>query len=238
MFQLSGPYRVVSQHKNDVQVRSLVFDNIVTFNIDHLKLFIGAEHEARTMAMLDKNQYLITEILAYRGDPAKRSTCLFLIQFDDGDLIWVPYSRDITETQQFETFCNARSELYLLLFSAAEASTMMAAINRTNISEVAPGSNVFVNLRFFGFEWYNSLGLPNSDTINYVVAFTYMRWYHKTTFTKIVAACSIFDEIWPVNHNFVRAYGSNYVPSTSDVVVTSTLIHQYPQIITSSKPGR
>jgi hypothetical protein len=53
MFQLSGPYRVVSQHKNDVQVRSLVFDNIVTFNIDHLKLFIGTEHEARTMAMLD-----------------------------------------------------------------------------------------------------------------------------------------------------------------------------------------
>ncbi len=68
MFQLSGPYRVISQHKNDVQVRSLFYDNIVTYNLDHLKLFVGSEQEAKQTALLDKNQYLITEIMAYRGD--------------------------------------------------------------------------------------------------------------------------------------------------------------------------
>ena len=238
MFQLSGPYRVISQHKNDVQVRSLVYDNIVTFNLDHLKLFVGSEQEAKQMALLDKNQCLITEILAYRGDPLKRTTCLFLIHFDDGDLVWVPYSTDISSTQQFEAFCNARPELYLLLFTAAEASTMMAAINRTNITEVGPGSNVYVDLRFFGSDWYNSLGLPNSDTVTYLVCFCYHHWYHKTTFTKIVAMCYIFDEVWPVNHYFVRAYGSKFQPSSSDVVVTSDFIHMYPQIVSSPKPGR
>ncbi len=68
MFQLSGPYRVVSQTKNDVQVRSLVYDNILTFNLDHLKVFIGTEAEAKSIALLDKNQYLIKEVQAYRGD--------------------------------------------------------------------------------------------------------------------------------------------------------------------------
>jgi hypothetical protein len=132
MFQLSRPYRVVSQTKNDVQVCSLVYDNIMTFNLDHLKLFVGSEQEAKQMALLDKNQYLlIKEILAYRGDPLKQTTC----HFDDGDLIWVPYSTDIACTQQFEVFCNARPELYLLLFI--------------------------------------------------------------TTFTKIVAICYIFQEVWP-----------------------------------------
>jgi hypothetical protein len=190
------------------------------------------------MALLDKNQYLITAVLAYRGDPLKRTTCLFLIQFDDGDLIWVPYSADISSTQQFEIFCNARPELYLLLFTAAEATTMMAAINRTNISEVGPGTSVYVDLRFFGSDWYNSLCLPNSDTVTYLVCFSYHHWYHKTTFTKIVAMCYIFDEVWPVNHYFVRAYGSKFQPSSSDVIVTSDLIHQYPQIVSSPKPGR
>lgn len=65
MFQLSGPYKVLSIFKNDVEVRSLVYDNILTFNLlDHLKPFIGAEAEAKAMALLDKNQYLIKEIQA------------------------------------------------------------------------------------------------------------------------------------------------------------------------------
>lgn len=59
MFQLYGPYKIISQFKNDVQVRSLVYDNILTFNLDHLKVFVGIDEEARAMALLDKNQYLI-----------------------------------------------------------------------------------------------------------------------------------------------------------------------------------
>lgn len=79
IFQLSGSYKVISQEKNDVQVRSLINDNILIFNLDHLKPFIGTAEEAKAMALLDKNQYLIKEVQAYRGDPMTRSTCTFLI---------------------------------------------------------------------------------------------------------------------------------------------------------------
>jgi hypothetical protein len=231
MFQLSGPYKVVSQEKNDVQVRSLVYDNILTFNLDHLKVFIGTESEARAMAMLDKNQYLIKEIQAYRGDPANRTSCTFLVWFEDNDLVWLPYSLDISNTTQFETFCSTRPELYTLLYSFGEAQKMIAAINRSPITEVKPGDCVFVDLRFYGAGWYSSLHLPDSDVLRYVVPFYYVRWFHKTSHTKIVAQCKIFNEEWPVNHHFVRSYGSFMVPPPNSQLVDSELVHRFPHIL-------
>jgi hypothetical protein len=129
MFQLAVPYRVISQYKNDVQVRSLVYDNILTFHLDQLKAFIGTDTEAKRMSLLDKDQYLIKSVVAYRGDPLVRSSCTFLVHFDDRDLVWLPWSPDISETTQFEAFCQSRNELYLLLFSASQASKMKASIN-------------------------------------------------------------------------------------------------------------
>jgi hypothetical protein len=71
MFQLSGPYKVISQNKNEMQVRSLVYDNILTFNLDHLKIFIGTESEAKAIALLDKTSALsrkckLTEVILQR----------------------------------------------------------------------------------------------------------------------------------------------------------------------------
>ncbi len=173
---------------------SLIFDNILTFNLDHLKPFIGSADEAKAMALLDKNQYLIKEVQAYRGDPMTRSTCTFLVWFEDNDLIWLPYSIDVSNTVQFETFCFTRPELYTLLFSQLEAQKVIAALNKSPITEVKPGDVVYVDLRFYGAGWYNALDLPNSDTTRYVVPFSYVRWYHKSSQTKIVAQCVIFKE--------------------------------------------
>ena len=114
---------------------------------------------------------------------------------------------------------------------------MQAALNRTSITEVQPGVDVFVNLRFFGSDWYQSLGLPNSDEVNYLVLFHYHRWYHKTTRTKIVALCNIFSEEWPVNHSFVREYGSQTRLLPGDIVVNQSLLQQYPQVLANVKPN-
>lgn len=69
MFKLFEAYKVINQDKNDLHVRSLVYDNILTFNLDQLKVFIDTKAEAKAMALIDKNQYLIKEVQAYRGDP-------------------------------------------------------------------------------------------------------------------------------------------------------------------------
>lgn len=235
MFQLVGPYRVISQHKNDVQVRSLVYDHILTFHLDQLKPFLGTDEEAKQMAYLDKNQYLIKSIIAYRGDPLVRTSCTFLVLFDDGDLIWLPWSADISATSQFESFCQTRGELYLLLYSAAEAAKLKAATNRMPISDVVPGDTAYIDLRFYGSDWYLSLGLPDCDTTSYVVIFQYTRWFHKTTRTKIVATCPVFGEEWPLNNHFVRSYGRRLSFPDGAVLVDSEFVRQFPQLL--SKPG-
>ena len=187
------------------------------------------------MALLDKNQYLIKEIQSYRGDPVTRTSCTFLVWFEDNDLIWLPYSPDISNTMQFESFCNTRPELYTLLYSQLEAQKMIAALNKSPITEVRPGDSVYVDLRFYGSGWYNSLDLPSSDILRYVVKFDYVKWFHKTSHTKIVAFCELFQEEWPVNHHFVRAYGSFKVPPEASVIVDSALVHCYPHILPTNK---
>ena len=146
-------------------------------------------------------------------------------------LVWLPWSADISETTQFETFCQHRSELYLLLYSASQASKLKAAINRMPISDVTPGDLVYVDLRFYGSDWYMSLCLPDSDTTTYVVVFEYTRWFHKTTRTKIVAVCSVFNEEWPLNNHFVRSYGHRTNLPDGAVLVDTVFISQFPQLL-------
>jgi hypothetical protein len=143
---------------------------------------------------------------------------------------------DISSTQAFEVFCQARSELYLLLYSAKEAKCIYAAINKQPISEVKPGDVAYVDLRWYGYDWYAGLGLPNYDTQIYVVAFEYKQWFHSTTRTKIVAVCTVFNEEWPLNHYFVRAYGSCLSLTYAMTLVDKQLVTLYPRLRHQTNP--
>jgi hypothetical protein len=113
---------------------------------------------------------------------------------------------------------------------------MMAALNRQPISEVAPGDVVFVDLRFFGSDWYHSVGLHNAEFQQYVVQFRYSHWFHKTTRTKIVASCTLFQEEWPCNHHFVRSYGSVKTLPPQATLVDAAFTHNNPQVMMSHVP--
>ncbi len=156
-----------------------------------------------------------------------------MVHFVDGDKVWLPWSMDLSSTQAFELFCQHRSELYLLLYSAKEAIRIYAAINKQPISEVTPGDVVYVDLRWYGYDWYSGLGLPNFDTHLYLVKFEYNQWYHSTTRTKIVAVCRVFIEEWPLNHYFVRAYGSRTKLPEDSTMVDNKLAALYPRL----RPG-
>ena len=234
-FEYLGPFLVLSQVKNDVQVRNLVYDSIHTFFVEDLKLFHGSAEQAMDAARRDTDQYAIETVVAYRGDPLQRTTTSFLVHFVDGDKVWLPWSMDISSTQAFEMFCQSRSELYLLLYSAKEAKRIYAAINKQPISEVKPGDVAYVDLRWYGYDWYSGLGLPNYDTQRYVVAFEYTQWFHSTTRTKIVGVCRVFNEEWPLNHYFVRAYGSYLTLPAASTLVDKKLVVSYPRLRPASK---
>ena len=67
-----GPFEVVSQSKNDVQCRNLIYGHIKPMHVTKLKPFFGTREEAYDLAKKDTDQFEVDRILANRGDPDKR----------------------------------------------------------------------------------------------------------------------------------------------------------------------
>ena len=111
----------MSQHKNDVTFRHVILGHIKEFHVARLKMFHGSEEDAKRVALLDNNQYQVATILAYRGEPHKRSTMDFETTFEDGSVVWIRYNKDLFDTIQFEDFCRSRPELAPLIFTAEQA---------------------------------------------------------------------------------------------------------------------
>ena len=133
----------------------------------------GSEEAAMKVAQLDYDQYEIIEIVCFRGNPLIRTTMEFFVRFADGDERWRTCDQDLADTVQFEEFCRARAPLFPLLYKEAEAKKRMTEIRKRPINEVRPGDEVYVDLRFFGgATWYNSIGLPDAYSTNYVLPCT------------------------------------------------------------------
>ena len=49
--------------------------------------------------------------------------------------------------------------------------------NKVNNNLVKPGYVAYMELRFFGGRWYESLGLPNAPNSSYVLKYQYTHWY-------------------------------------------------------------
>ena len=78
--------------------------------------------------MLDADQFVICKIHYWRGDPAKRSGMFFYVEFDDGDKILLPYSKDLSSSAQFEEFVYSEPQLFPLRFDAADAPKRITAM--------------------------------------------------------------------------------------------------------------
>ena len=171
-----GPFEVVSQSKNDVQCRNLVYGNIRPFHVTRIKPFIGSREEAYELAKKDTDQFEVDSIQAYRGDPDTRTTMEFLIRFMDGDQTWLPYSQDIFQMQQFETFCVETPGLYFLQYSFLVARSRIKDINLQPITMLGPGHSIYVDIRTFEELWYQTVGLPDIFTTRYVDKWTITGW--------------------------------------------------------------
>lgn len=231
--RFAGPYEVIAQHKNDVQCRHLVVKTVHTFHVERLKLFTGRREEAERVALLDHDQYQVDRILYYRGNPEIRTTMEFFIRYADGDERWVTWSKDLFDTVQYEDFCRATPALFPLLYTTKEAQRRVTEIRNSDITEVVPGDSVYVDLRSRGgATWYNSIGLPDSARLTYVLPCKYLRWSHRQARRKIVIRCDVTNEEWTADHYFVRTYGMcRAVDPERMVIVDAQLCTQHPLIL-------
>ena len=105
-------------------------------------------------------------------------------------------------------------------------------LNRQDISAVKPGDLVYLDLRFFGDAWYESLQLPDFDTTSYVMEMRYTKWYHKSSKRKITGNLILLTQhSYSLDGYLVHCWGSVKVfdPSTM-VLVNDDMIKRYPNI--------
>jgi len=220
-----GPYVVISQTKNDVACRHIILGHVKDFHVSRLKFFHGTEEEAKRAAMIDNDQYVIKKIHSYRGDPLKRTTMSFLIEYEDNTLVWIRYNKDLDASLPYEDFCRSKPELYPCIFTVEESKRLESEMNSQPITLAEPGDSIFVDLRFFGHIWYDeTLDLPNKDEMLYLVPASYYMWENKKH-TCISVKFPLFNQVLRVKNDFVKRYGfRSQLPSTNCTLLTRAII--------------
>jgi hypothetical protein len=98
-------------------------------------------------ALRDGDQYLVSAITAWKGNPSKRSNMKFWVQYSDGDEMWVSYSTDLVDNAKYKELIDRDPRLFQLRFNALDAPRMIAAMRREPITTLAPGDRLYVDLR-------------------------------------------------------------------------------------------
>jgi hypothetical protein len=189
-----GPYRVIGQVKNDVHCRHVVTEVVKVLHVERLKIYSGSEEEAYKAAMVDYDQYLVSHVNGYRGDPLHRSTLEFEVVFADGDVLWLPFRPDLASNAAFQAFSRIRPQLFPLSFNARDANRMIATLRRQPIQDVAPGDTIYCDLRQWGEDWYETISLPDATTTWYVTEVYFVKWL-RNNHKEIQPKAVLFDEV-------------------------------------------
>lgn len=151
--RFKGPAMVLT-HKpgsNLVSVRDLVTSAVTDHHVSRLRMFFGTPQQALETAQSEQEQCYIHDILEFKGNPLKRSTCTFYVQFVDGTCVWKRHDRDLSETMQFEKYCNNHRlrALRLLLYTQKNNDAHLRELRAMVIPVELPGSTFYLNLRYF-----------------------------------------------------------------------------------------
>jgi hypothetical protein len=229
--QSIGPYKTIEQVKNDVTARHLSSGAIQTLHVERLRRYIGTEQQAIEAAHVDNNQYMIELFLAYRGDPARRTTIQFEIRFQDGEIAWLPYSQDLFTTIHYEEFCRSRPELYPLIMSDECWRKECAILKKKPITIIKPGDEVFINIREIGAEFYDALDFPDIYHIQYLLKSKYTKFSCKDTRAELKFLLT--GDRFTVSHEFVKLWGSKMTidPVTASKVIDQEFISKFPSFM-------
>ena len=95
---------------------------------------------------------------------------------------------------------------------------------------VRPGLIGYMDLRWYSFDWYATLGLPDEDTILYVLKYQYGDWL-RDDHLRIRLQFDITGDRHIFNHSNVLEWGSYTEFAPTMVLCDQAFINQYPQIM-------
>ena len=235
-----GPYEVLEQTKNDVQVRHMAMHTISTFYVGDLKVFYGSRSDAQNLASVDADQYLVSRVSAYRGDPLLRSSMYFFVEYADSDKLWIPWSHDLQNTDAYHLFCSSRQELAPLLLDTTQKNAWLRDLRKRPITKVKPNQQLLVDVRSFGADWYSTLTLPDKDTHVYLAPVLFKSLSANKRL--ITLSCPLLG----LTNNVDNVYVTLYVPAETTArphtVLDPTFLSEHPSLLVApsnalSKPA-
>jgi hypothetical protein len=227
-----GPYEVIKQIKNDVSGRHLAMGGITDMHVEDLQLFVGSRDQALEAANWDADQYVVESITAHKGDPWHRTTMEFFVTYADGDQLWMRFNTDnnnISKTVIFEEYCYLHPELRVLTMTTARALQYKASINRKSITELKPGDIFYLDLRTYGYLWYEALKLPDAYFKTYVTTCYVESWERKNLQLHIKDQTLNIYFLFRKYEVVTQAYRREL--NESLVLVDAQLLTQFPQIL-------
>ena len=90
----TGPWEVIKHESNAVEIRHIATHEIKNVHITRLKMYHGDRAAGYETALRDADQYVVIEILAWRGTVTERSCMWFKVYYADGDILWQEWSRE------------------------------------------------------------------------------------------------------------------------------------------------
>lgn len=229
----SGPYVVNAVYKADITIQHIVTNQVKVVHMENIKpFFCDSFEEAYQAALSDNDQHEIQQILNYKGDPETRTTMSFLVLFKDGDKVWKDYDRDLTDTVQFQTFCEERDQLKPLLHTVKVWEQMVRKMNKEPIELIKPGDIIYIDLRAWGWGYFENTGLPcnESDDLRYLVKAQVAKWDNRKH-TRAEIYCKLFKQrfIWS-NVDVIR-YGKINELKDGMKEVDADLCERFPKIL-------
>ena len=228
-----GPFKVLSHVENDVQCRHLVEDTVSVFDVSTVKPFFGTEEDAYAAALIDYNRFVVKAILGHSGDARLRSKCDFELEYESGKRLWLPYDhREVGSLVLFELYCRAHSDLFPLLYSAADAAKEISSLNKTVINNYAVKDTIFLNLRFFGAQWYSDkkLLLPDKLQSIYRVSCTVFAFTSNNKLMEV--KIPLFKLHYQLNGFDIKAFVSKEIKH-DEILLDAALSKKHPYLLKS-----
>lgn len=172
-------------------------------------------------------------VCGYRGDPDNRLTMQFMFTNDDTNKLsirWETWHNTMSLNGPCRSFCEKYPVLRHLCMSNEDALLFQRECEQSQITLVSPGLIVFVDLRSWGAEWYETRTLPNKSSTTYVTTCVYGEFCGGSSQHKCKIESSYPEmngEQFVVNNWFVSRYGFSTEVGEDEVLVTAEMVKKY-----------
>ena len=150
----------------------------------------------------------------------------FHVLFKSGDTVWLPYSQDIFQMIQYEDFCNNTPGLYFRQYSSSIAERNRKEVNKQPITSLQPGESIYLDIRTWGAQWYQSTGLPDMYTTRYVDKWEITGWKREPF--SLYARSALYGKFYVLNHAGVLNWGRWKLLSEEMIELTPAMFDLYP----------